>query len=512
MHFEGIELFLDNEIISWTRNIRREIQQPQRHQGNPIITGEYPWEASHATIYGSVLYDDDKELFRMWYNAYGEEYYTQQMLAYAESEDGLNWYKPMLKVRQWPGYPRTNILMGPECNLHGPGVILNPDQTNPDRRYLLMFDSYPSWRPEAGSLGIQGRCCYVAESPDGLNWSPDKGRLAIHGKADSCQSVVWDPKTKTFKAYVRGVIERDPFEQRIRYGRLVESPDFVEWGEPIELMRPDQEDGYPDIQMQQLAVTWYDGIFIGLLSLFPIVQLAPIDGENAVTTDAIKYQSKEKEIAKLPNGKETAALSRLNEGIQINDIQLITSRDGVHFSRVADRAIFMPRIEPLNWYAVGGKSHSHITTASNMLLHNDKVWIYFAEFGDEPGSPKHISVATLPRDRFVAMIPKRLSDQAVIELVPMQYPNGDLRLNALVGIAGTIQAEVSTFDGMPIEGFERENSVPIVGNSLDHKILWKRDGNEVSLDALPAELRDKPVRLRIWARQSHIFSLRDGTR
>ena len=416
MQFQGIELFLDDEMISWTRNIRREIQPARRHEKHPIISREHPWEASHATIYGSVLLDPERDVFRMWYNAYGPEYYNDQVLAYAESKDGLNWEKPMMGYRSWPGHEQTNILMGPECNLHGPGVIRNPDPDNEAERYLLMFDSYPRWRENAAELGIDGRWCYTATSPDGFVWSPEKGRPAFGGKADSCQSVVWDKDTETFKAYVRGVIERDPFGQRIRYCRLVESPDFVHWGEPRELMRPDAEDGYPDVQMQQLAVTDYEGISIGLLSLFRIAQRVPVLKDGSETS---QQQVREREVAGLPDNEQTNAISGYNEGPQINDLQLVTSRDGVHFSRVANRQPFMRRAEPDNWVARGGTTGSHITVASQMLLHSDTVWIYFADRDLGEDSGKRIGLATIPRDRFVAMMPERLVDEAVVELVPL---------------------------------------------------------------------------------------------
>lgn len=508
MQFEGIELFLDDEMIAWTRNIRREIQPARRHEANPVITREHPWEASYATIYGSVLYDDEGDVFRMWYNAYGEVYYNQQMLAYAESKDGVHWGKPMMDHRSWPGHDRTNIVMGPDPNLHGPGIIRNPDPANEAERYLLMFDSYPRWRENAEELGIHGRWCYTATSPDGFRWSPEKGRPAFAGKADSCQSVVWDEKTKTFKAYVRGVIERDPFGQRIRYCRLVESPDFVHWEAPIELMRPDEEDGYPDVQVQQLAVTNYEGISIGLLSLFRIAQRLPIHEEGAAGGEAVRQQAMEADLAKLPDNALTRAISGYHEGPQINDLQLVTSRDGVHFSRVAERQWFMRKSEPENWIAMGGATSSHITTASQMLVHDDTVWIYFAEGDGRPDKGKHIGLATIPRDRFVAMMPERLVDDAVIELVPMQYPDGNLRLNAYAGPAGMIRAEVADFDGRVVEGFERENAVPIAGDSLDHRVAWRAAGETCTLDQLPPELRDQPVRLRFWLHQARVFALR----
>ncbi|MAG35096.1 MAG: hypothetical protein CL878_02450 [Dehalococcoidia bacterium] len=475
MQFTGVELFLDDELIAYTRNIRRELQPPTLHPGNPLIRREYPWEARHVCLYGSVLYDQERRLFRLWYNSIDEDYYNQQYLAYAESEDGINWTKPLFPIHELAGHTQTNVLLGPECNVHGPCVIRNPDPSDTDRRYLLLFDSYPQWRPEAESLGIHGRWCYAAESPDGLHWSPDKGRPAFAGKADSGQSVVWEPETETFRAYVR-LTTVDAFGQRIRIWRLVESPDFVQWGQPRELLRTDERDGYPDMQIQQLTVTRYDGIYIGLLSLFRIKQFVASEIEGG-----------------------------LNEGPQVNYVQLVTSRDGIHFTRVADRAVFLAPSERGDFATHGFR------TASQMLVHEDQVYIYCdGRTGGWQNGGMEIGLATLSRDRFVALTPERLVEEGVIELVPLAYPHGRLRLNGSSTVAGRIEAEVAGFDGEVIPGFERQSAVPLTGDELNHDLLWQSEGQTYTLDQLPPRLRDQPIRLRLWLRQARVHALRSA--
>lgn len=473
-HFLGVELFLDDIMISNTRNIRRQIHPPQAHPENPIVRREHPWESLHVCLYGNVMFDESSQRFRMWYNAFGESYFKQQMLAYAESNDGVHWTKPMLDVIRLQE-KKTNILMGLECNLHGPCVIRNPDPHDQQRRYLLLFDSYPNWREDAKELGIRGRWCYSAESPDGLHWSPAQGRPAFAGKADSGQSVVWEPQTQTFRAYTRQTTQ-DAFGQRIRIWRLHESKDFVHWSEPIELFRADEQDGYPDVQIQQLCVTRYDGIYIGLLSMFRIA----------------KYEK-----------TETA----IDEGRQVNDIQLITSRDGIHFTRVADRQLFIPHAD---WGEFGTFGHR----TAQLLVHGDRVFIYgdgrTVDSQHESAVPgMEIGVFTMLRDRFVSLSPARMREEALVELTPMVYTNDTLLLNAAVRGSGTIQAEIATFDGFSvIDGFSRSQSVEITGDSLKHELLW-RHGNEIySLDALPPEFQDKPVRLRLWISQADVFALR----
>lgn len=475
--FCGLELFLDDEMICWRRNIRREIQPAQMHDGNPLLKRKHPWESRHICLYGNVLHDNEHNIFRMWYNAYGEDYWNQQTLAYAESKDGINWTRPMLEIRSLAGHKKTNILMGPDVNLHGPCVIRNPNTSDPNRRYLLLFDSYAKWHKEAKTMGIKERWCYAAESPDGLHWTPRTGRPAFAGKADSGQSVVWEPSTQMFRAYTR-LTSIDASGQRIRIWKLNESPDFIHWSEPTEVFRPDNRDGYPDMQLQQLAITRYDGIYIGLLSMFRITQYA--------TTQA----------------------GGIDEGPQVNDTQLVTSRDGIHFSRVADRALFMSHSRP-------GEFGTHGYRTAQLLLHGDKVFIYCDGRMDPENKPgatagMEIGLATIPKDRFVAMTPHQLRDEAIFELTPMRYPDGNLRLNAEVGEVGSIEVEVADFGGKVIPGFARADAVAIKGDSFSHAISWQKEGREYTLNDLPAEFQNKPIRLRFCMRQAKIFALRNS--
>ena len=493
MKFSHLELFLDDELISYTRNVRREIIQPEKHPQNPVLRREYPWEAAYNCAYGRVLFDDERGVFRMWYSAYGsrgdtgEKYRDEQYMCCAESDDGIKWEKPLLDINPLPGHERTNIVMGTKAgNVHGPCVIINPDRSDPERRFLVLFDSYPKWhRNEAEEYGFQGRACYTAVSPDGLNWSPPGGRFAFVGKADSGQGVVWDPCTETFRAYTR-LTTRDASGQRIRTWKMNESKDFLHWTEPMELFRTDEQDGYPDMQVQQMAVSLYQGTYIGLLSLFRI-----------------------KQYVELKDGA-------IEEGTQSNDTQLVTSRDGIHFSRVADRGLFMP-------HAGTGEFGTHGYRTFQLLRHQDRVFIYCdgravdAEGSRGADSERDrlpgvdIGLFTLTRDRFTALVPRRVREESLVELIPMQYPGGRLLLNAAVIPPGVIEAEVTSFDGFSVvEGFSRADSVKITGDSLEREVLWQRDGKTYSLEALPAELRDKAVRLRLWIRQGRIFALAAG--
>ena len=476
MDFSGLELFLDDERLSYTRNLRRQVMRPVLHPRNPVMRREHPWEASHVAMYGGLHFDEERERFRMWYNAFGARYYDQQMLAYAESADGIVWEKPKLDVRRYPGHRgRTNILFGPECNIHGPGVIPHPDPDATDR-WLLLFDSYPKFRPDAAALGITGRWSYTATSPDGLRWSPELGRPAFGGKADSAQCVLWDPARRVFRAYSR-LTTTDAFGQRIRTFRLLESTDFEKWGDPMEVFRPDEEDGAPDTQLQQLAVSLYEGIYVGFVTMFRISQYVVE-----------------------PGGRH------IDEGIQVDASQLITSRDGVRFDRVGDRArVFEPA--PKGYGATGYRLAPHV------LVHDDEIRIYLSSNRSRAGRWKglEIGLATLPKDRFVALLPERLREPALVELTPMRYGDKALWLNASIGKVGRVRAELADMGGATLPGFSKEDAVVLTGDNLRHPLRWQRDGRDYGLEMLSESPSQRPVRLRLWLEQAQVHAVRSAT-
>lgn len=473
MDFAGLELFLDDVLVSTSRNVRRVVQKPKMHPANPLVGREHPWEASHVAMYGSVHFDEERQRFRMWYNAFGESYYDQQMLAYAESADGISWDKPKLDERRYPGHRgRTNILFGPECNIHGPGVIPNPDPDSPDR-WLLLFDSYDRFRPDAEALGIRGRWSYTATSPDGIRWSPTMGRPAFAGKADSAQCVLWDPTARRFRAYSR-LTTTDGFGQRIRTFRLLESKDFERWGPPREIFRPDPHDGAPDTQLQQLAVSLYDGIYIGFVTLFRISQYVVEPGGRAI-----------------------------DEGSQIDHTQMVTSRDGLRFDRVADRQSIL---EP----AASGFGSTGYRLAPHVLVHGDEVRLYLSSNRARSGRWKglEIGMATLQRDRFVAVQPDRMRDTALWELTPMIYRGTLPQLNANIGKAGWVRAEVADMNGVALPGFSQDEAIPLSGDSMRHEFRWTSAGDDYGWERLSARRRREPVRLRLWFEQASLHALR----
>ena len=75
-------------------NCQMKVHPFTRHPTNPVVQPEYEWEFAggrpRVQLFGTVLWDGEAGLFKMWYTA------PRAGTCYATSADGLHWTKPML--------------------------------------------------------------------------------------------------------------------------------------------------------------------------------------------------------------------------------------------------------------------------------------------------------------------------------------------------------------------------------------------------------------------------------
>lgn len=148
-----------------------------RIQKDPVMIPEYPWEKD-SVMNPCVLYENGR--YRMWYSA--GETYEPNVLAYAESKDGIYWEKAKIN----PIFVKEESNFYEKDRIGGCQVI----QTQ-DMGYVMFYIGYEDIDT--------ARIC-VARSEDGITgWirsgknplvSPQKGAW----DQDACYkpSVVWD--------------------------------------------------------------------------------------------------------------------------------------------------------------------------------------------------------------------------------------------------------------------------------------------------------------------------------
>ena len=119
------QLFIDQTFIEQAKGVALHMNPPVKC--GVVMRGTNAWENGVITGAGTVVEDGGK--FRFWYTAMPASQqlleHTQFRLCYAESTDGIRWYKPHLGLYEWEGSTDNNIIMNSEIESGG-GVFVDP--------------------------------------------------------------------------------------------------------------------------------------------------------------------------------------------------------------------------------------------------------------------------------------------------------------------------------------------------------------------------------------------------
>ncbi len=421
------QLFIDDCLIESINGLKRIVNQLVRHHANPVLTYEKPWEGNCVITWGSVLYDKEVKLFKIWYEVYkkfgkpGEA----TILCYATSKDGVTWEKPELGLVDYRGSKANNIVFAPKTGtIDSPTVFFTPDPT-PECRYRMYWYSFEEH-------GIRG-----ATSSDGLNWDLIEGILVNAGDRSSA---CYDPQRKKFL-----VMTRIP-DRGLRTCGLWESDNGEDFKYVGEIAAPDDSD--PEkTEFYGMIYFPYAGLRLGFLEVFYV------------------------------------PIRKLNT-------QLIYSRDGLKWHRACNRQTFLDWGPPGSWdqawvtpsqnppIRVGDKLY--IFYQGRQTLH----WAV-APFG-HIGS---VGLAFLRVDGFVSL--EAQCEEGSVTTTPLLLEGTTLpavHINAFAR-PGTVTVEVLDLDGNPIEGFRRSDCIPLtMADRTDHAVAWRSNRNLNSLAGRPVRL------------------------
>ena len=454
-------LFLDLQHITRIDGLYRRMHQPQRHPNNPILRGENPWE-SIASLYGTVLYDPENSLFKMWYltgpyadgmvrvrqrNALG----NITLLAYATSTDGVHWEKPILNQVDFEGSTENNLVDIGRTNCEGAAIIYDADEADPARRYKGFYwehggvDTFVEYEGRTIWGRGEGDGMWMSFSPDGVHWTNCESNPVIPIDSDTTQSLVWDPKIQKYVVFGR-------FGAGGRKTARAESPDAIHFSQPERVFECDEFDE-EGTQIYGMPINIYEGIYLGMIWVY-------------------------------------------REGVDGTiDTSLATSRDGINWQRVLDRQTFLTLGEPGSW------EDGMTRISQNFITHNDHIYFYYGGVnGPHTGRKfkqverKHksmLGLATLRRDGFVSLDAGETDGQMLTK--PLILDGGELHLNADAS-QGYVVISITDDIGMPLEGY---TSRRIVGDQLD---------TSVEFDQPLKELSGKEVRLQFQLRNASLYS------
>ncbi|MEE2617658.1 MAG: hypothetical protein VX677_03495, partial [Candidatus Poribacteria bacterium] len=93
-------LFVDDHNILYRSGTRRVLNSPIRHDANPLITPDRPWET--AIAWTSVCRNYLTGKYQLWYQSFAGDRADNSthrcVVCYAESDDGIHFIKPNLNL------------------------------------------------------------------------------------------------------------------------------------------------------------------------------------------------------------------------------------------------------------------------------------------------------------------------------------------------------------------------------------------------------------------------------
>ena len=129
----------DDQSIPWIRGVELKMRKPHKHPGNPIIARGTEGQPDSKRAYKPSVLRQGKH-WRMWYGASDK---TAHRIAYAESDDGLNWRKPSLGLVEYDGH-RDNNLVDAQPGMGTVTVIYDPDAPA-ESRYVMAGENFAWW-------------------------------------------------------------------------------------------------------------------------------------------------------------------------------------------------------------------------------------------------------------------------------------------------------------------------------------------------------------------------------
>ena len=451
---------------------------PAARNNTPVLTPEKPWE-SHGCSNPTVMLDEG--VYKMWYSANGEDGIPRD--CYATSTDGIHWERPNLGLIDYQG-SRENSIISLDLN-HG--SIFKDPSAEPERRYKCILGAgkydyvavygggarfrYDEIPPETWHYGSVGGLY----SPDGIHWTPcDK--LIMPWYTDTRNVAFWDDRIQKYVAYVRwneylrveDGAQRGSFDYRAI--ARSESTDFENFPVPEKIIEPDFDD-------PEDADMWGGGLY---------------------DTAAVKYP-----LADDAYFIFTAAYYHTTDAL---DIQLATSRDGIHFTRWREPFV---RLGP-----DGAFDSLMLYMGVGVLPIGDELRLYYTGY-DQPHDKvtgeeyrPAIGSALLRLDGFVSqdaagppLNPPASggNEGGWLTTLPFTCEGSHLEVNMDGSARGWLKVEILDEGMQPLKSFTEAEADRLGGSSTSQTVTW---GGRQDLSAL----KGQTVRLRFVGQSVKLYA------
>ncbi|MFN0166144.1 MAG: hypothetical protein ACKV22_06905 [Bryobacteraceae bacterium] len=255
------QLFVDNFILEHLDEVERVIVKPEKHSKLLLEYGGLPWEeTAFNPLITATLYDPDDRKFKMWYtqSLSGDPYGTGQVLCYAQSDNALDWERPMSeKCIPYKGHKATNIVHTDDVS--GTGLALNHDRSDPERKFLLLYAPAIEARKEGSRFFSR-----VAASADGLRWKVISRDVPQRHQHES--KIFFDEAIQEWVAYSQHS-HHWHYGPRIRQMGRQTSKDFIHWSPKEVVLSTDWDPTLgPDREFHDGSVRKVGGLYLAIVA------------------------------------------------------------------------------------------------------------------------------------------------------------------------------------------------------------------------------------------------------
>lgn len=478
------QLFIDTDtLVDWDINIEHRVHQAEKVQITGLECGQpRSWDARCTVAWGSTHVENG--VFRKWYccipdaSDYGENV-DHWLVCYAESDDGVRWRKPDLKLvghNRWPG---NNLIPLPGC-------VIGVERALPQAgcKYVAASIQIAPLEPDVcdnAGLEFNGGGTYMFGSDDGLHWHQlTKYPIIQHGDIGCFHA---DPIKKRYMLYQK--MGTNHAMTLRRSALIIESEDLVHWTgydgyrQWQETFTTDDYDdmiaaqrGYRIAEYYSYTLHQVDRIYLAVQNLFTVaLPLRNVAGQN-------------------PNGA--------------SHFRVAFSHDGKHWRHPHGRQPLLEVGKP------GQFDSGFLVNSGNLVEHGDDYLLYYSAlryahgwcitpefqmrkdipFADQRRYQEYCGLAKIKRDRFAGFafswkgrfdieIGSRQGEELLINAECLK---GQVRV-AIAQQSSPYHLERRKDESLP--GFSFDDCVPFTGDSARAPVRFRN----ASVASIPADMR-----------------------
>jgi len=464
------ELFVDYHLIDDMNGASLKLHNPV--SAGQAIKYDQPWETDETgsgSFYTNIFQDGD--VYRMYYRGHST------LLCYAESKDGINWYRPNLGLIDYEGSDQNNIIMKLRELGSGFGAFLdtNPNSSKSQR---IKGNMRGLWDDSTNSSNLYGYA-----TADSTNWNQIQDDPIILGSLpnhwDAQNSIFWSEAEQQYVIYARYMVGPDGLlgenfrkvdeKSRIRSTARATSPDFENWSDFVPMEYSDTDSITPSAQLYTNQTTPYfraNHIYISL-------------------PGRIFFK-------KIKNPKILRDIDKEDFG-DCSDGVLMTTRAGSNrYDFTFRESLLRPGIGDENWttrnnYPACGVIQTGETEMSIFVQRN------YAQ------TSAYLERMTLRLDGFASLNAGYDGGQMITKT--LDFTGNKLELNYSTSAAGRIRVEMLDESGIPIEGYGIDDCDGLIGDEISRHVSW-HGSTDLS------KISGRPIRVRFVMNDADIYSLR----